>query len=708
MALESPLPAFLRQTGRHQALLAALGLIAIQVGMGITLKMAQTGGSYSFSPSGSVAISELVKLLLSSVLFRRECARRRSRGIGPKAGGDESHHEGFGHGEHDAELEDQGDGDDADLEGQGNSDDGMLESQESWLNISLLWRYLRGDVGRDKRLGYYLLALCYALINNSVFVSYKLADPGTIQLVKSGGTLVTAMVMVVGLEAALSRTQWAAVCIQLLGLVLTQYEPSRGATYHWNTYLILVAQLVLSALSSVYNQHLLKSTDSSLHADNMVLYGSGTLINLGCHVLLRLVSSSEPGLLQGYNSVGAVLVVLSNVFVGIAMTCVYKYADAVVKCFATAVATGILLYASPLLFGTKLGALALPGTAMVFAASWLYVAKPVPKPAEARPRWRLAKAWWTDAHGHALSLVLTLATAGIVALLTMVETPMATRPMPAPDTNQSAVSPFAHSLAMVRWNSARAQRIPLLAKYEPFFDTLHLSMPGLVPDHDAGFYNWTHDQFVQIELVYMQVADMMTLALAEKPHIDGLLFFHFDAWVDPLAWPPSQQQHMWASYGTPHYACINDTKAYDWWGWDHGLHKAAMAAVEAIDQLGLDYHLRRDEWCVGWSDIYWIPRRFFADFVLLSHVFARFKVFHEVAIATMLHIIDLSRRNASAQSLVSLIDDCWGSCCSSNPTVNNVLETRCGHRLDYLQPAVYQPYYDKLDRQARILHQPSS
>jgi hypothetical protein len=58
-------------------------------------------------------------------------------------------------------------------------------------------------------------------------------------------------------------------------------------------------------------------------------------------------------------------------------------ADAVIKCFATAVATGILLYVSPILFGTKLSFLVLPGTVVVFVASWLYMDNPPPKEAPA-------------------------------------------------------------------------------------------------------------------------------------------------------------------------------------------------------------------------------------------------------------------------------------------------------------------------------------
>lgn len=110
----------------------------------------------------------------------------------------------------------------------------------------------------------------------------------------------------------------------MLGLILTQYKPDSGTTYPLSTYAILLLQVLLSALSGVYNQYLLKRDDSSLHVDNMVLYGAGTFINLLCHLLIRTISADEASFFEGYNSIGAVMVVLSNVFIGLAITAVYK------------------------------------------------------------------------------------------------------------------------------------------------------------------------------------------------------------------------------------------------------------------------------------------------------------------------------------------------------------------------------------------------
>ena len=57
-------------------------------------------------------------------------------------------------------------------------------------------------------------------------------------------------------------------------------------------------------------------------------------------------------------------------------------ADAVIKCFATAVSTGILLYISPILFETEMSFLVIPGTLVVFVSTWLYVESAPPKDAK--------------------------------------------------------------------------------------------------------------------------------------------------------------------------------------------------------------------------------------------------------------------------------------------------------------------------------------
>jgi hypothetical protein len=213
----------------------------------------------------------------------------------------------------------------------------------------------------------------------------------------------------------------------------------------------------------------------------------------------------------------------------------------------------------------------------------------------------------------------------------------------------------------------------------------------------------------------VQVADNMQLILDDSPDIKGLFFFHFDAWIDPSGWTSQDYDNMWypsvsstgkpvVGYG-PIFSCMTDTAVYKWWGWDdeRRWHEKAVAAIADLNLQEFPGDYKKNEWCVGWSDIYYVPRRFFEDFISLSKTFAEHKVYHEVAIPTMLHIIDRSRQESPLTTVLDRFGDCWGSCCASDPAIRDVLWARCGHRLNYKNEEVTNAFYDALDGQARLL-----
>jgi uncharacterized membrane protein YozB (DUF420 family) len=83
-------------------------------------------------------------------------------------------------------------------------------------------------------------------------------------------------------------------------------------------------QVFMSASAGVYNMALLKRENASLHANNMMLYASGVAINLILYVTLGVFKTNEPGFFVGYGNIGAVMIILSNVVIGLAITAVYK------------------------------------------------------------------------------------------------------------------------------------------------------------------------------------------------------------------------------------------------------------------------------------------------------------------------------------------------------------------------------------------------
>ena len=110
----------------------------------------------------------------------------------------------------------------------------------------------------------------------------------------------------------------------MCGLIVSQYRPGSGVTNHRSTYVLVCSQTILSAVTAVYNEHLNRSSNASLHAQNMVLYACGTVINLVTYLLLGIFTKDETGFFSGYDSWGAIMFILSNVCIGLAVTAVYK------------------------------------------------------------------------------------------------------------------------------------------------------------------------------------------------------------------------------------------------------------------------------------------------------------------------------------------------------------------------------------------------
>jgi hypothetical protein len=82
--------------------------------------------------------------------------------------------------------------------------------------------------------------------------------------------------------------------------------------------------MFLTAITSVYNQALLKTDDASLHASNALLYSFGVIINLTLYVVMSLLDENEPKFFQGFDSMELFLVIIGNVLVGLTCTVIFK------------------------------------------------------------------------------------------------------------------------------------------------------------------------------------------------------------------------------------------------------------------------------------------------------------------------------------------------------------------------------------------------
>jgi hypothetical protein len=131
-----------------------------------------------------------------------------------------------------------------------------------------------------------------------------------------------------------------------------------------------------------------------------------------------------------------------------------------------------------------------------------------------------------------------------------------------------------------------------------------------------------------------------------------------------------------------------------------------MQAERALERIGADYVVNPQEWCTGWSDIYYFPRHLFADYIFLTGIFGGFNAFHELAIPTMAHIIDNSRRMHPSQSVLNRMH-CWGGCCNGQADLHDIFFYRCGHKLNFAEDQeLVDAHFDRVDKQAKMLGKP--
>ena len=172
--------------------------------------------------------------------------------------------------------------------------------------------------------------------------------------------------------------------------------------------------------------------------------------------------------------------------------------------------------------------------------------------------------------------------------------------------NSTIRSPFQDTLAFIRLNTHNlAVRIPHLRSYKPFFQELHISIPSAIESYNN--VNLTYDNLDGIEFPYESLADTMQIILDAPPEtsasrMKGIMFFHFDAWIDPLGFVDENFENIWfPDSPDPRFVCMNTTDAYPgWWGWSTGWQQRILDSAQTIREHELEYVVDPNEWCVGY------------------------------------------------------------------------------------------------------------
>ncbi|CAG9762910.1 unnamed protein product [Ceutorhynchus assimilis] len=236
---------------------------------------------------------------------------------------------------------------------------------------------------------YFVPAFLYCLYNNLAFVNLSNFDPTTYYLVMQLRVVVTGILFQLIFNKLLSKKQWLSLIILTIGCMLKQIpmnQPqeetttkSQSLALSLGTVLIFI-QIVCSCFAGVYNEYLLKNqgNDVNIFVQNVFMY----LDSIICNVALLSVNGSIATAFLYDNLVKVLhykvlLVMLNNAIVGIVTSLFLKTLNSILKTFASALELILTAVLSLVLFGIPIYLNTILSICTVMYAIYLYSQNPV-------------------------------------------------------------------------------------------------------------------------------------------------------------------------------------------------------------------------------------------------------------------------------------------------------------------------------------------
>jgi UDP-sugar transporter A1/2/3 len=288
-------------------------LVVVQSTAILLFKLCQTDGKYSFNPASSVALTEICKLLLAAAL-----------------------HYQF---------------------------------------VSASKKPVFENVSPKLVLHYLGLSTLYTINNQLSFYCLQAADPGSMALGKSVAPYLCALLLRFNGQL-LHELQWVCVIVQCCAIAIVQYDACKGTGYlPTEAYYMIGAATTITAITSVWNQLIIKGFDMPVNLQNSILYAFGSLIAIVSYAHSAATHTGKKahiGFFEGYTPL-AMLLVLFQAFHGLAVALVYKYADAIVKNFANSSVMAVLIVISFYFFNLQTTSHSWLGIIIVLTTTYCYM-----------------------------------------------------------------------------------------------------------------------------------------------------------------------------------------------------------------------------------------------------------------------------------------------------------------------------------------------
>lgn len=230
-------------------------------------------------------------------------------------------------------------------------------------------------------------SMIYVIQNNLLYVAASHLDAATYQVTYQLKILTTALFTVAILRRQLRPTQWGALLILLIGVAmvqLAQTEPAKAAASKGPEQIRLVgfcaalAACFLSGFAGIYFEKILKGSNVSVWMRNIQLSFLSLPFGLCTCLVYDWYRVNFNGFFFGYDAFIWYLVVLQATG-GLLVAMVVKYADNILKGFATSLAIILSCIVSIYLFEFNLTLQFSLGTLLVMASVFLYSYTPKEK-----------------------------------------------------------------------------------------------------------------------------------------------------------------------------------------------------------------------------------------------------------------------------------------------------------------------------------------
>jgi solute carrier family 35 (UDP-sugar transporter), member A1/2/3 len=236
---------------------------------------------------------------------------------------------------------------------------------------------------------YFIPAALYALYNNLTFYGLSAFDPASYFVLMQFKIVVTAFLSIFFLNKSVSKTQWYALLLIMVGSMLKEYKAvlslvefsslmsSSISSETWK-YLLILCQLLLSASAGVYTEKLLKNKNyASPNVQNFVMYVDGMLVNMVVFMFSNRSERFEISHLFDWLQNPLFLAIILNAAVtGVVTGFFLKNLGSILKSIASALELWTTAIIAWFVFAYQINSVIFIAICLVSCGVWLYSASP--------------------------------------------------------------------------------------------------------------------------------------------------------------------------------------------------------------------------------------------------------------------------------------------------------------------------------------------